>query len=259
MEANLAAFGWGRVAVAAPDRFAEALGPTAGPTARTIPDLPDDLAASITFGEPVRAVAMRRAAELIGYQGRSAATSYLEVVQAVWEAERRLGDRTEFSQAVAEGLFKLMAYKDEYEVARLLTDPAFAASVQSTFAGSTGMSYNLHPPALRSLGRTKKLRFGPRSHTVLRGLAKAKFLRGKAFDPFGHTALRKAERALVAHYRTMVLTAASRLTTEHYETATQAAAAPDLVRGYESVKIGNIARYQDRLRELGFEPPELDL
>ncbi|TXI63838.1 indolepyruvate ferredoxin oxidoreductase family protein [Mycolicibacterium mageritense] len=259
VEANLAAFGWGRVAVAAPDRFAEALGPTAGPTARTIPDLPDDLAASITLGEPMRAVAMRRAAELIGYQGRSAATSYLEVVQAVWEAERRLGDRTEFSQAVAEGLFKLMAYKDEYEVARLLTDPAFAASVQSTFAGSTGMSYNLHPPALRSLGRTKKLRFGPRSHTVLRGLAKAKFLRGTVFDPFGHTALRKAERALVAHYRTMVLTAASRLTTEHYETATQAAAAPDLVRGYESVKIGNIARYQDRLRELGFEPPELDL
>ncbi|OBC14529.1 indolepyruvate ferredoxin oxidoreductase [Mycobacterium sp. 852013-50091_SCH5140682] len=253
---NVAAFRWGRAAVCAPEAFAEATTPAAAES-RTVPALPAAMAGRITVAEPVRPLVERRAAELVAYQSRAVAAEYLDVIEAVWAAERRLGDRTEFSTAVIEGLFKLTAYKDEYEVARLLTDPAFAASVQAQFPGATDLTYRLHPPALRAMGRRSKIGFGPRSHLTLRLLAKGKRLRGTVFDPFGHASLRRTERALLTHYRDMVLGAAATLTVEGYDTAVAAAAAADLVRGYESVKLGTIARYRDRLAELGFEPPSL--
>jgi indolepyruvate ferredoxin oxidoreductase len=253
---NVAAFRWGRAAVGAPEVFAAATTPATAES-RAIPTLTAGMAASITVADPVRPLVERRAAELVAYQSRAVAAAYIDVVEAVWVAERRLGDRTEFSAAVAEGLFKLTAYKDEYEVARLLSDPAFTATVQAQFPGATDLTYRLHPPVLRTLGRSSKIGFGPRSHLALRLLAKGKRLRGTVFDPFGPTTLRRTERALVAHYRDMVLGAAATLSVEGYDTAVAAAAASDLVRGYESVKLGNIAAYRDRLQELSFEPPAL--
>lgn len=253
---NVAAFRWGRAAVGAPEVFAAATTPPAVES-RTIPTLPAGMATSITVAEPLRLLVERRAAELVAYQSHAVAAEYIEVIEAVWAAERRLGDRTEFSTAVTEGLFKLTAYKDEYEVARLLTDPAFAATVQAQFPGATDLTYRLHPPALRALGRSSKIGFGPRSHLALRLLAKGKRLRGTVFDPFGHASLRRTERALSAHYRDMVLGAATTLTADDYDTAVAAAAAADLVRGYESVKLGAIVAYRNRLRELGFEPPSV--
>lgn len=83
----------------------------------------------------VRELVERRAGELVAYQSEKIASRYLAVVEQVWAKERTVGDRTEFSEAVAQGLFKFMAYKDEYEVARLLTDPAFLASVSSEVPG----------------------------------------------------------------------------------------------------------------------------
>jgi indolepyruvate ferredoxin oxidoreductase len=255
--ANLAAFGWGRAAVADPRAFEAAVSPSSAAAARTVPEVPAALMRSVTVTGATRALVERRAGELVAYQNQRTATDYLAAVQRVWDAERRVGERTEFSEAVAQGLFTLMAYKDEYEVARLLTDPAFTAAMESAFPGAGGLTYRLHPPALRALGRTDKIGFGPRSHRWLRLLAKGKHLRGTVLDPFGHTALRRTERALIEHYRDMVVGAADALDADGYDTATAAASASELVRGYESVKVGNIDRYCRRLEELGFAAPEL--
>ena len=102
----------------------------------------------------------------------------MTLLQSIWTAERAVGDRTEFSGAVAKGLYKFMAYKDEYEVARLLTDPRFLSYVKSEVPAGEHLTYKLHPPVLRAMGRSKKIGLGPRSHVALRLLAKGKRLRG---------------------------------------------------------------------------------
>ncbi|BBY66013.1 indolepyruvate ferredoxin oxidoreductase family protein [Mycolicibacterium helvum] len=259
VKANQRAFNWGRVAVWRPEIFAEAVGSrTPGPS-RTLPELPAGLLAGFAVAGPTRAICERRAAELVAFQDRRTALDYLTVVEEVWRSERQIGERTEFSEAVARELFTLMAYKDEYEVARLLTDPAFIASVAAEFPGSDTLTYKLHPPALQALGRAKKIGLGPRTHVALRLLARAKRLRGTVFDPFGHTAMRRTERLLDQHYRATVLGRAQTLTAENYDAATAIAESAQLVRGYESVKLRNIERYRTRLRELGVEPPVLPL
>ena len=110
----------------------------------------------------------------------------MTVLQGIWTAERAVSDRTEFSEAVAKGLYKFTAYKDEYEVARLLTDPQFVDHVRTEIPAGQNLTYKLHPPMLRALGRRKKIGLGPRSHVALRVLAKGKRLRGTRFDPFGY-------------------------------------------------------------------------
>lgn len=257
VQMNRAAFHWGRTAVADPRAFAAALAAAAAPPARSIPPLPIELLWPVTVTGSTRALIERRAAELLAYQNMKTAAGYLEVVQSVWNAERRVGDRTEFTESVAHGLFKLMAYKDEYEVARLATDPAFLVAVNAEIPGANNLTYKLHPPVLQALGRRKKIGFGPRTHITLRILAKGKWLRGTAFDPFGYTRMRRTERALIQHYRTMVLDAAATLSPDTYDTAVAAAQAADIIRGYDSVKIRNLDRYCVRLRELGFDTPTL--
>ena len=129
-------------------------------------------------------------------------------------AERRVTERTELSEAVARGLHKLMAYKDEYEVARMLTDPAFIESVHRQVPDGANLTYKLHPPLLKALGRNKKIGMRPGTHGALRMLAKGRFLRGTWLDPFGHTHMRRLERQLVAHYKAMMLGFLSNLTSE---------------------------------------------
>jgi indolepyruvate ferredoxin oxidoreductase len=242
--ANTAAFRWGRVAVADPEAFAAA---TAGPAAeqpRTWADL-GELA-----GE-TRRLAGIRAAQLVDYQGERAARRYVADVLAVWRAEQRAGTGSEFSAAVAHGLHKLTAYKDEYEVARLLTDPAFEARLAAEVPGGTRMRYRLHPPVLKAAGRQQKIAFGPWMRPVLRVLAQGKVLRGTPLDPFGRMEMRRLERRLRDDYRAMVLRLARELTADSHATAVAAAQAADLVRGYEDVKLAGVARYHDRLAELG--------
>ena len=109
--------------------------------------------------------------------------------------------RHTLSETVARNLHKLMAYKDdEHEVARMLTDPAFVASVEREVPGAHNLTYRLHPPALRALGRSTKVGFSPRSHGLLRLLARGRKLRGTPLDPFGHTRMRRLERRLADHY-----------------------------------------------------------
>jgi indolepyruvate ferredoxin oxidoreductase len=248
--ANTAAFRWGRVAVAEPAAFAAA---TAAPSAATS-EAPPALPASVDLGElagETRRLVESRAAQLVGYQSERTARRYVGDVLTAWRAERALGEDTGFSRAVARGLHKLTAYKDEYEVARLLTDPSFEAALAAEVPGGEKMRYRLHPPVLRALGRQKKLALGPWMRPVLRVLARGKAVRGTPLDPFGRTGVRRLERELRDGYREMVLRLAAGLTVESHATAVAAAEAADLVRGYEDVKLANVERYRARLAELG--------
>lgn len=254
VEMNQAAFNWGRVAVADPEAFAVATRATRAPH-RSDDEVPVELMALSSTTGPVRETVAHRAAQLMAYQGKSAVKHYLDVIEHVWQAERALGERTEFSHAVAHGLHKLTAYKDEYEVARLLTDPAFTAAVEAELPGASAFAFRLHPPTLRSLGRKKKLRLGAWSRPVLKALAHGKVLRGTAFDPFGYAKIRRLERALVTHYEAMVKELSARLTAENYDRAVAAAQAAETVRGYEDVKLRNVAAYVNSLGEIGVEKP----
>ncbi|NIK58222.1 indolepyruvate ferredoxin oxidoreductase family protein [Kribbella shirazensis] len=248
--ANIAAFTWGRVAVTDPAAFRRA-GTTPAPTRPR--EAPASVATSGLHGEILRLVT-RRAIDLVDYQNVKLADTYVDFVARIAAAEQAVTAETRFSEAVARNLFKLMAYKDEYEVARLLTDPAFLNSTDEAFGGGA-ISFKLHPPVLRALGRKKKITFGPRSHGTLRTLARLKSLRGTPADLFGYAHLRRLERTLRDHYRAMVTTLAADLDIASYDRAVQLAELPDLIRGYESVKLRNITIYAEALRNLGVEPP----
>lgn len=248
VDANLAAFRWGRVAVADPSRFAEVVAParTRQPAAP-----PAHLLAGTAFTGRLGDLVSRRAADLVQFQGDRVARRYVSTMHEVWTAERAASDRTDFSEAVARGLFKFTAYKDEYEVARLLTDPQFVDRVRAEFPTGEKLTYRLHPPMLRVLGRQKKIGLGPRAHVALRVLAKGKRLRGTAFDPFGYAHVRRVERRLRDEYELVVTELAAGLNGENYDRAVEVAALPDVVRGYEGVKLANVDAYRARLRELG--------
>ncbi|MGW4366892.1 indolepyruvate ferredoxin oxidoreductase family protein [Nocardia takedensis] len=253
--ANIAAFRWGRVAVARPAEFAAATART--PRRATHATVPPDLFAGCTVTGETRRLIEIRAAELIGYQGLRTARAYLDTVERVWRAERAVTDRTDFSEKTAAGLYAFTAYKDEYDVARRLTDPDFLAEVAEKFPDGTRLTYRLHPPLLRAMGLEHKIGIGPRAHGTLRLLARGKRLRGTAFDPFGHTAMRRLERRLLAHYTAMVTGLAERLDAATYDRAVTAAGLADLVRGYEGIKLASVRGYADRLTALGIDPPRL--
>lgn len=248
--ANIAAFRWGRVAVTDPAAFRAANASTRATPVRAVPASVER--AGFT-GELLDAV-VRRAADLVDFQDEGLADSYVDTVRRVAEAESKISGDTRLALAVARNLFKLTAYKDEYEVARLLTDPAFLQQAEESFPDST-VSFLLHPPVLRAMGRKKKIAMGPRSQFALRGLARMKFLRGTRADLFGYAHVRRVERELRDHYRGMVEDLASALTPETLDRAVEIAELPDLVRGYESIKLGNVERYVEALRARGITPP----
>ncbi|WP_412475410.1 indolepyruvate ferredoxin oxidoreductase family protein [Gordonia sp. LUNF6] len=257
VKANQTAFRWGRVAVADPEAFAAATA-AAEVVSRSDTVVPTHLFTRTTLTGTVLELVQRRAAQLMAHSGERAAARYVRDVELVWQRERAVTDSTELSAAVAENLHRLTAYKDEYEVARMLTDQAFIDSVAAEIPGATGLTYKLHPPVLRAMGREKKIGLGPRSHVALRVLAKGKFLRGTKLDPFGYAEVRKIERRLLAHYRDLVTDLVAGLTAaqfdeQRYAAAVDVARAPELVVGYEDVKLRNIDRYRARLAELGVD------
>lgn len=207
--------------------------------------------AGTTFTGQVDDLVSRRAANLVAFQSEKVARRYVEILQSIWIVERAVSDRTDFSEAVARGLYKFTAYKDEYEVARLLTDPQFVEHVRAETPNGANLTYKLHPPMLKALGRKSKIGLGPRTHIALRVLAKGKRLRGTVFDPFGYAHVRKVERHLVAEYVDIVMALAADLGPTNYDWAVEVAALPDLVRGYEDVKLRNVDVYRARLGELG--------
>ncbi|MDQ1662804.1 MAG: indolepyruvate ferredoxin oxidoreductase, partial [Blastococcus sp.] len=248
VQRNLDAFRWGRVSVADPEAFAAATRPLG--RSRPVPHGSAFLDGSPLAGETRRLVSVRAAA-MNDHSGRRAAQHYVSLVEQAWAAERALGARTTFSESVARGAHRLGAYKDEYEVARLLTDPGLEQDALAQVPGATKLTYRLHPPALRSAGLGRKIALGPAFRPVLSVLAHGRVLRGTPFDPFGAARIRRLERALAAEYTEVVGRLAAALSAAGYERAVAVAEAPELVRGYEDVKVAAVQRYRQRRNELG--------
>src|SRR5574341_892973 len=194
-----------------------------------------------------------RVPELVLYQNAAYAQEYVEFVKRVRQAERSaVPGETRLSEGVARHLFKLMAYKDEYEVARLHLKRDVARALEAEFPGGVRLHYNLHPPILRALGRTGKIRLGRWFDGVFRLLCAMKGLRSTALDPFGRTEVRRVERHLIGEYRTLIEKALVGLGPESYETAVKLANLPDVIRGYEEVKLRGVQRFREEVRRLGF-------
>ena len=235
VEMNKAAFHWGRRAAVEPAAVEALIKPA--PEA-----LSDARQLSQTFDEMVA----RRVAFLTAYQDAAYAARYrrwVEKVQAI-EAARAPG-KSGLVDAVGRYLFKLMAYKDEYEVARLYADDSFAKQVKQELGGEhLRLHVHLAPPLLARVnkitGEPKKITFGPWIFPVFRLLAKLKFLRGTAFDPFGYSAERKTERALVRDYEAMLEEVLPKLDGANHHIAVGLAAIPEKIRGFGHVKLRHL-------------------
>jgi indolepyruvate ferredoxin oxidoreductase len=201
---------------------------------------------------PLIDVVERRVAELAGYQNTAYARHYLDQVleTARIEAERTGDPAFPVTLAFARGLHKLMAYKDEYEVARLHLDPVERAAITAEFGPGASTKVLLHPPVLKSLGLTHKIKLGPAAGPAFRVLRAGRHLRGTALDPFGRTEMRRTERALVGEYRALVAAALEQLHPASADTVTALAALPEEIRGYDDVKRVTIDRFRVRAAEL---------
>ncbi|WP_344937019.1 indolepyruvate ferredoxin oxidoreductase family protein [Sphaerisporangium flaviroseum] len=196
-----------------------------------------------------------RVPELIAYQDLRYAARYAEVVARVREAEAAVTDATTLAEAVAWHLHKLMAYKDEYEVARLCLDPAVGAGVEERFGAGAKVRWRLHPPLLRALGMRRKISLGPWFRPAFRLLYAMRGLRDTPWDPFGRAQVRRVERELAGEYVAAVDECLAGLAPDTHALAVELATLPDLVRGYEQVKLASVARYRQRLAELR-RPPD---
>ena len=251
---NTHAFRVGRLLVADPE-WAKSLKPRrVGADETAARELSPELEAMLApLAGETRRLASIRVRELSEYQDEAYARQYLDFVKHVWAAEQaRVPGRTKVSEAVARHLFKLMAYKDEYEVARLHLRSGLAAALAAEYPGGVRIQYNLHPPILRALGWQKKIRLGQWFDGVFRMLARLKGLRGTALDPFGYAHVRRVERELIGEYRTLIEKALIELAPESYERIVTLAGLPDLIRGYEDVKMAGVTRFRNEVKALGF-------
>jgi len=182
---------------------------------------------------------------LTGYQNAAYAAEYQAFVDKIHAAERGVaGSGTRLSEAVARYLFKLMAYKDEYEVARLHTDAAFSQRIAGMFEGDYRVVHHLAPPSSAGKdehGHLVKKSYGPWMRKAMEVLAKMKGLRGTALDPFGRTQERRTERALIQEYRQCIEGLLAELTPERMALAVEIASIPEDIRGYGHVKERNLA------------------
>ncbi|MEV4779643.1 indolepyruvate ferredoxin oxidoreductase family protein [Burkholderia sp. LMU1-1-1.1] len=222
---NKAAFHWGRTA-------AHDLGSV---TKLTTPAKVIEFKRTQTLDDIVN----RRVELLTAYQNADYAQQYKAFVDQVRAEEAKLGKSTRLGEAVARYYYKLMAYKDEYEVARLYTDGAFQQKIAGMFEGDIKLKFHLAPPLLAkrdAQGRLIKQEFGPWMMKAFGVLAKFKGLRGTALDVFGYTAERKMERALIGEYRQTVASLLPKLTAENLAQAVAIASIPEDIRGYGHVK-----------------------
>ncbi len=192
---------------------------------------------------------------LTAYQNAGYAAQYRAFVDQVRAAEAAVAPAgsTRLTEAVARYLFKLMAYKDEYEVARLHTDPAFTAQIAATFDGPVKLRHHLAPPLFARRGddgQPRKTAFGAWVRPVMGVLAKFKGLRGRWLDPFGHTEERRTERALIAEYRASIETLLKDLSAERLPLALEIARLPEEIRGYGHVKARHLAAVRPKWQAL---------
>ena len=191
----------------------------------------------------------RRAAELTAYQDAAYARRYTDFVARVRAAEAPLGSEA-LTDAVARNYFKLLAYKDEYEVARLFADPAFRAGLDARFEGGYTLRFHLAPTFLArpdpDSGRIKKIVFGPWMEKAFSWLARLRRLRGTPFDPFGYHPERKAERALIAQYEADIGALLDGLDAARLPRAIALARLPEDIRGFGHVKAWSMKKAAEK-------------
>jgi indolepyruvate ferredoxin oxidoreductase len=197
------------------------------------------------FSKALDETVAKRVEHLTGYQNAAYADRYRDLVERVREAESRtVPESTKLTEAVARYYAKLLAYKDEYEVARLYADPAFEARLRAAFDGNYTLRFHLAPPLLAKrdpvTGLPRKREYGAWMLGAMRVLARFKFLRGSALDPFGHTEERRTERRLIADYERTVDELLARLDRENHATAVAIASIPDEIRGFGHVKLRHL-------------------
>jgi indolepyruvate ferredoxin oxidoreductase len=235
VEANKAAFTWGRLIAVAPQLALQA------PTG--------------ILEETTEQIVARNCEELQLYQDRAYAARYSSLIARVQSAESQVrSGQGRLLRAVARNYFKLLAYKDEYEVARHYTDGTFHRMLAAQFTGAFRLKLHLAPPLFSRVdpvtGRAKKRAFGAWIFPLLHLLAKAKFLRGTRFDPFGYTRERRTERELVTEYERCINSILTELSPATYDVAVALAEIPDMIRGYGVLKAQSIEQARARAREL---------
>ena len=231
VEANKKAFEWGRAAAHDIE------------TVKRIA-FPDNVIELKRVAGTLEEIVAKRVEFLTGYQNAAYAKRYANLVERVRKVESDRLQSTRVTEAVARYYFKLLAYKDEYEVARLHSDLAFRAKIASQFEGDYKLNFYMAPPIISKpdpvSGKVVKKRFGPWMMTAFSLLAKMKPLRGTVFDIFGYTAERRTERKLIEEYEATVEEILSRLSSDNQALAVQLASIPDDIRGYGHIKEGNL-------------------
>ncbi len=243
VEKNKQAFDWGRraaVDIAAVKKVAFPVEPISG---------------IYKLSESVEEMVGRRKTFLTGYQNAAYAERYAALVKRVSEIEaQKFPGKKALSAAVARYYFKVLAYKDEYEVARLYADMGFKKKVAEQFEGDFKLTFHLAPPVMSAVdpttGEPRKKVFGPWMMTAFGVLAKFKGLRGTALDVFGYTAERKSERQLIADYEALVDELVRDVTAANYETAVDLASVPEHIRGFGHVKHAHLLDAKARWTEL---------
>lgn len=271
VDMSLAAFRWGRMAVV--DRaFVDAeiarqhasgavvtlhRAPQLSPVARSIVD-------SIGADAEVKRLVEVRVPELIAFQDEAYARRYADVIKRVVATEQRVFPGSALSEAAARYLYKLMAFKDEYEVARLHTDPAFIAELDAQFPHGYSVKYNLAPPLLAktdpATGHLQKKQYGEWMFKAFKGMAGLKRFRGSALDVFGKTAERRMERQLIEDYVQLLDQIVAQLSPANHAAAVALASVPDEIRGYGHVKEKSLAaaRELQATRLQAFLAPQQD-
>ncbi len=239
VEANKAAFQWGRRAAVDLNAVVEAAKPQHG--------TPEHHKLSTSVDE----VIARRKAQLTDYQNAAYAERYAKLVERVRAAEQRVAPGiTLLTEAVARGYHKLLAYKDEFEVARMYTDSDFLKRIDEQFEGDYKLVFHLAPPTLADkdpqTGELKKKEYGPWMLKAMRLLAKYRHLRGTMLDPFARTADRKLDRELIADYERVVEEILAGLELANHDTAVELAAIPEQIRGFGHIRERYLANARKR-------------
>ena len=253
VEMNTQAFRIGRQIVLEPD-FIDKLGiERVGKVSRknNVSEAVQNLIDSVSEpSEELERLLRIRVPDLVEYQNIKYAKAYVERVSAVRAAEASIGEDTRLSETYARYLYKLMAYKDEYEVARLHRSKAFQQAVRDQFGDKSKVTYKLHPPSMKRLGLEQKIGLGRSGDVAFAILRRMKFLRGTPLDIFGNTAHRKMERGLVNEYQTMIEAVVDGLHRDSYDKALRVAELPDMIRGYEGVKEANVEKFRQAAKEI---------
>ncbi|MCH4224588.1 MAG: pyruvate ferredoxin oxidoreductase, partial [Alcaligenes faecalis] len=243
IQANLDAFHLGRVLA----HDEKALVSLLAPAAQVV---------TLQRRETLEQIMQRCTSSLEQYQNAAYAQRFSSTIHALREAEQKLrpGQRPVLTEKAARSLYKLMAYKDEYEVARLFSSPAFRQDLEQQFEGDFSLRFHFAPPLLArrdpATGRPRKITLGPRTATLLRWMAKGKGLRNTPLDPFGYTHERRMERRFWREYQSLLNSLSKNLDQTNYATALELAELPQQLRGFGPVKMESAKQYEAQFAEL---------